>query len=182
MEIVICKILQIPEVIIIFPVTINQEQIHGLPIIRTEPVNQPVIPVQLRTEVQFHIVVRLKAALNRATRYLLQIQDQVREVQAVHTAQVLQAVLLRQKVILQEVHLLQEARRLQEAILLRVLHLREVVPVVHIHPAAVTAPVEAAVTAQVEAAVTAQEAAAAQAEVAGVRVVVHHQVAEDNYR
>jgi hypothetical protein len=178
-EIIICKILQITEVITTFPVITNQEQIQGLPIIRTEQVNQPVIPAQPRTEVQFLIAVRLKAILNRATKYLQQIQDQAREVQAALIAQVRQALQLLRKVILQEVHLLQETHHHQEVILPRALHQREVVPVVHIHQAvAVTAQVEAVVTAQ-EAAATAQEAVV-QVEVAVVLVVVHHQGAEDN--
>jgi hypothetical protein len=163
-----CKILQIPEVRIIHPVTTSREQIPGLPIIQTGAANLPVIQTQQRTEVPFHAPGQLKVIQNQAIKYLLPIQVQVQGVRVAVIVQALRAILLLQEVIHQVVH------HLQGAIHQEVLPHREAAQAVHIPLAAVIAiPGEAA---QVE--VAQGEAEAVQGVVQGV---VHLQDTEDNF-
>ena len=90
--------------------------------------NQADIQPQLKTEVLFHVPVRLKTMRNRAIKYLQQLRDPLQKVREPFTTQVLvhQAVRHHQEATLQAV-------RRNRAVLLRIVHpLREAAQEVHI--------------------------------------------------
>jgi len=141
------KIRQSHEAVVTLPVTTNQEQIQGRPIIQTEPAKQYATLTQLKRRVQSHGQVRWGIARNRVTKYRQQVLAQALKIRAaafaqVHVRQVvqplqkatLQAVQPPQKVILQEVRLLREVthrgvHHLREAVVLAAVTVIQVVAV-----------------------------------------------------
>lgn len=130
------KIRQSHEAAVTLPVTTNQEQIRGRPIIQTEPAKQYATLTHLKRRVQSHVQVRWGIARNRVTKYRQQVLVQALKVRVavyalVHVRQVVQPL---QKATLQEVRLLREVthrgvHHLREAVVLAAVTVIQVVAV-----------------------------------------------------